>query len=176
MGTIQKANAEAIGSVPRCRTCQSERVVRDAFACFNRESGLWELENVFDDAHCHQCERATKLEWVSSDALQNTRIRELNDRFRTTGQGNGMVLITSGIRDKGDVFVVQAVDAVRTFNAFSKDNDPWGEHDFGAVEIDGEKVFFKIDAYNPDCTAGSENPANEALTHRVLTIMLASEY
>jgi len=55
-------------------------------------------------------------------------------------------------------------------------NDPWGEHDFGAVEIDGEKAFWKIDCYDRTLTAGSENPANEALTHRVLTIMLASEY
>jgi hypothetical protein len=55
-------------------------------------------------------------------------------------------------------------------------NDPWGEHDFGAVEIDGEKVFFKIDYYTPDLSAGSENPANEGCTHRVMTIMLASEY
>ncbi|WP_298921481.1 DUF3768 domain-containing protein [uncultured Roseobacter sp.] len=176
MGTNQKANAEAIGSVPRCRSCRSERVVRDAYACFNRESGLWELENVFDHAHCHKCENGTELEWVSADALQNTRIRELNDRFRTIGTGNGTMLITSGLQGKGSAFVVQAVDAVRTFTAFSRDNDPWGEHDFGEVEIDGEKVFFKIDAYNLDCTAGSENPANEALTHRVLTIMLASEY
>ncbi len=49
-------------------------------------------------------------------------------------------------------------------------------HDFGAVEIDGEKLFWKIDYYNRDMTAGSEDPANEKETRRVLTIMLAIEY
>jgi hypothetical protein len=74
------------------------------------------------------------------------------------------------------VFIRKAVDAVRAFDAFTDDNDPWGEHDFGAVEIDGEKVFWKIDAYDPSLTTVSENPANEAKTYRVLTIMLAREY
>ena len=150
--------------------------MKDAWACFNRESGLWELENVLDDAHCHQCEEETKLEWVSAHAVKNARIRELNDLFRTAGEGNGTVLITSGIQNLGGEAVVKAVEAVRSFSDFSDDNDPWGEHDYGAVEIDGEKVCFKIGCYDPTCSQGSENPANEALTHRVLTIMLASEY
>ena len=68
------------------------------------------------------------------------------------------------------------VEAVRSFDAFSEDNDPWGEHDFGAIEIGGQKIFWKLDCYDPTLTYQSENAANEALTHRVLTIMLASEY
>ena len=176
MGTNQDSTPETIGTVPRCRSCGSERVVKDAWACFNPESGLWELENVFDQEFCHQCEEDTKLEWVSADAIKSRRIRELNDRFRTEGLGNGTVLVTSGVQAEGGEFVVAAVDAVRTFNDFNHDNDPWGQRDFGAVEIGGQKVFFKIDCYDPSCTQGSENPANEALTHRVLTIMLASEY
>jgi hypothetical protein len=53
---------------------------------------------------------------------------------------------------------------------------PGGEHDFGAVEVAGERLFWKIDSYDPMLRQGSENPGNEAVTHRVLTIMLASEY
>ena len=140
------------------------------------ESGLWELENVFDAEFCHQCEAKTIFVWKRENTLSSQKIRELNDQFRTSGQGNGSVMITSGLQDKGGAFVVAAVAAVRRFDTFSQENDPWGEHDFGAVEIDGEKVFWKIDCYDPTLTTGSENPANEALTHRVLTIMLASEY
>ena len=66
--------------------------------------------------------------------------------------------------------------AVRTFSTFSEDNDPWQEHDFGAVEIDGEKVFWKIDYYDLSMMYASPNPANESATVRILTIMLASEY
>ena len=85
-------------------------------------------------------------------------------------------MITSGIQERGGEFAVAAVIAVREFDAFSRDNDPWNEHDFGAIDIQGEKVFFKLDYYDPSLQNGSENPANEGCTHRVLTIMLASEY
>ncbi len=176
MGIKEATTPETINSVPICRTCGSERVAKDAWACFNRESGLWELENVFDSEHCHQCEGETKLDWVESDALDNQRVRELNDRFRTEGLGNGSILITPGIQELGGDATVAVIDQVRKFADFSDDNDPWKQHDFGALEHSGQKVFWKIDCYDPSCIYGSENPANEALTHRVLTIMLASEY
>ncbi|MEJ8560025.1 DUF3768 domain-containing protein [Yoonia sp. GPGPB17] len=176
METKDKVTPEALHTVPVCRACGSEHVVCDAWACFNRESGLWELENVYDDAHCHTCEEATKLDWIPADALQNRRVQALNDRFRKTGLGNGSIMVTQGVQEQGAEFVVAAVCAVRLFNEFSEDNDPWGEHDFGAIELQGQKVFWKIDYYDRSLTQGSENPANDALTHRVLTIMLASEY
>ena len=30
-----------------------------------------------------------------------------------------------------------------------EDNDPHGEHDFGDLDLDGEKLFGKIDCYDP---------------------------
>ncbi|MCU7838884.1 MAG: DUF3768 domain-containing protein [Candidatus Thiodiazotropha sp. (ex Troendleina suluensis)] len=106
----------------------------------------------------------------------NAAIRSLNDRFRMKGIGNGSVMITIGIQNQGEVFVSQAAAAIRSHTTFTKDSDPWNEHDFGVVEVASEKVFWKIDYYDTSLTAGSEDPANEAITHRVLTIMLASEY
>lgn len=171
-----QCDVEQIGTVPCCRTCGSERVVKDARACFNPASGLWELETVFDREHCHQCEGETQLVWSKADHPPHKRIRELNDRFRTDGQGKGSVMITQGVQVEGDDFLMDVVEAVKAFSDFNDDNDPWGEHDFGAVEVAEQKIFFKFDYYTPDLTAGSENPANEGVTHRVLTIMLASEY
>ncbi|MEL6467544.1 MAG: DUF3768 domain-containing protein [Pseudomonadota bacterium] len=176
MGILQEDVAGDIGSVPRCQTCGSERVVKDAWACWNPDRGMWELEHVFDHEHCHQCEGETKLLWSRPEGPNHQRIRELNDRFRVEGLGHGSILLTQGIQAKGGEFAVSAFNAVRAFNDFSEDNDPWGEHDFGAVDLDGEKVFFKIDYYDLSLQQGSENPANEGCTHRVLTIMLASEY
>lgn len=176
MGILQEDVAGDIGSVPHCKTCGSERVVKDAWACWNPDSGLWELEHVFDHEHCHQCEGATKLAWSRPDGHDHGRIRELNDQFRTQGLGRGSIMLTSGIQKKGGEFAVSAVKAVREFDEFSDDNDPWGEHDFGALELGNEKVFFKLDYYDPSLQKGSDNPANEGSTHRDLTIMLASEY
>lgn len=177
MGHMQDDVVGGIGTVPVCKSCGSEWVALDAWACWNPDSGLWELENVFDDAHCHACKGETTLIWKRLDAAEPRQaIRELNDRFRREGLGSGSVMVTSGVQAHGTDFVLKAVKAVRSFDQFSDENDPWGEHDFGAVEVDGERVFWKIDCYDPTLTAGSENAANEALTHRVLTIMLASEY
>jgi hypothetical protein len=67
---------------------------------------------------------------------------------------------------------------VANFNRFTEDNDPHGEHDFGAFDMQGvsEKIFWKIDYYaDESCTTGSEDPADTARTFRLLTIMLASE-
>jgi len=59
---------------------------------------------------------------------------------------------------------------------FSSDNNPYGEHDFGSFEIDGHKLFWKIDYYALDMMHGSEDAANPDITTRVLTIMLTEEY
>jgi hypothetical protein len=137
---------------------------------------LWELEHVFDDAHCHQCGEATTLTWSKHSPPPQQRIRELNDLWRRNGVGRGSFMLTSGIQAHGESFVSAAVQAVCEFNDFSDDNDPWGEHDFGAIDVEGQKVFWKISYYDLTLQYGSENPANEGCTHRVLTVMLASEY
>ena len=53
------------------------------------------------------------------------------------------------------------------------ENDPYEEHDFGALEVDGHTIFFKIDLYEePDVKDSNGEP----VVNRVLTIMLADEY
>jgi len=108
-------------------------------------------------------------------------IRDLNDRFRKGDNSiPGQVLMTAGVQSLIDIDpkmrLAQVIGAVRSFNEFSKDNDPHHEHDFGALEILGKKLFWKIDYYAPDMLHGSEDPSDITKTVRVLTIMLASEY
>ena len=67
-------------------------------------------------------------------------------------------------------------EKVETFDAFTPDNDPYREHDFGGFEHNGEKVLWKIDYYDRTMTKGSEEPSDPRQTARVLTIMLACEY
>ena len=103
------------------------------------------------------------------------RIRALNDQLRTTGNG-GRLVVTAGIAALPGHTVTAIFLAVQTFTAFTPDNDPYGEHDFALIEIAGERVMFKIDYYDGALTGLSPDPADAAVTARVLTIMLAYEY
>lgn len=113
-------------------------------------------------------------------------IRSQNDRFRK-GLPDGLdvpgrVVITSGVQSLTNTDAEPAkllpllCEAIRTFDDFSSDNDPYLEHDFGAFDFEGERIFWKLDYYAPNLMHGSEDPADLKQTVRVLTIMLASEY
>jgi len=65
---------------------------------------------------------------------------------------------------------------VKTFADFNDDDNPYGERDYGYIDVYGDKVYWKIDYYDENYEYGSENPADPACTRRVLIIMLASEY
>ena len=106
---------------------------------------------------------------------KTARIRELNDLLRQTWL-TGKVYMTEGVRALPDELQSRIAEKVQTFTAFTPDNDPHGEHDFGAFTVDGTKVFWKIDYYDQSMEMGSPDPASVALTKRVLTIMLAEEY
>ena len=70
----------------------------------------------------------------------------------------------------------QVIIAIRTYDAFSPDNDPYGEHDFGEVEVRGSAVMFKIDYYDLAGKYHSPDAADPAVTMRVMTLMLSDEY
>jgi len=74
------------------------------------------------------------------------------------------------------IFSHQPLALVRRFDAFTPDNDPHGEHDFGSFTHQRHKLFWKIDTYDATCEFGAEDPADPTRTTRVLTIMLAEEY
>jgi hypothetical protein len=103
------------------------------------------------------------------------RIRELNDKLRqhlTTG----IAVITPGVAALGREAVDRIVKTIAVFDDFCYANDPHEEHDFGAFEVDGHKLFFKIDYYDTSLTCHSPDPTDPAVTKRVITIMLADEY
>lgn len=103
------------------------------------------------------------------DCMKVLDVSSANDTFRRAGFG---VTMTLGVQDLPDVDGLLA--AVRDFNLFNGDNDPYGEHDFGSVTWHGSKVFWKIDYYDQALQAWADPVSKEC--KRVLTVMLAEEY
>lgn len=101
------------------------------------------------------------------------RIAELNDAARTSFTG-ARIVITKGIAAMDDLDGLYA--KVRAFDDFTERNDPYGEHDFGSVNHEGQTVFWKFDYYDADLLMHSPDPSDPSVTCRVLTIMLAEEY
>ena len=99
----------------------------------------------------------------------------LNDQARIT-LTNCKLIITRGIDLLGEKAVDSILDLVMRFDDFSNRNDPFGEHDFEAIEYEGNTVFWKIDYYDLDLMHHSPDPSDPHVTRRVLTIMLGEEY
>ena len=106
---------------------------------------------------------------------KTARIRALNDELRQNFAG-GIAVMTPGIAALGAEAVARIVRTIGVFDDFCHANDPHEEHDFGAFEVDGQRVFFKIDYFDESLTYHSPDPADPSVTKRVITIMLAEEY
>ena len=106
---------------------------------------------------------------------RTARIRALNDELRQNLAG-GVAVMTPGVAALGQEAVDRIVKTIAVFDDFCHANDPHEEHDFGAFDADGQRVFFKIDYFDESLTYHSPDPADPSVTKRVITIMLAEEY
>lgn len=102
-------------------------------------------------------------------------IRNLNDELRTTFEG-GKVVLSHGVTSMPGDYRDEVLLAVRLFWQFEPENDPYEEHDFGAVTCRGTRFMFKIDYYDLDLRYAAEDPSDPAFTIRVMTILRADEY
>jgi|SRR6266566_4518153 len=96
-------------------------------------------------------------------------IAQLNDAFR---QGRRDWFTTRGVLTLPDIDGL--LQAVQDFNTFTPDNDPYGEHDSGAINWYQEKTFWKIDYYDQELQYWHDPLDPDC--RRVLTVILASEY
>ena len=107
-----------------------------------------------------------------------------NDAFRRSILGTtpvadapqGQFVMTRGVAALGPDAQLALTRSVASFDAFNADSDPQGWHEMGVIDLDGTKVWFKIDLYDVDYTYGSPEPSDPDQTRRVLTLLLPSEY
>ena len=114
---------------------------------------------------------------AQSDTLSKNvaRIRELNDLLRATFTG-GKVVMTAAVAALDNATRANVLNTARTFNSFTRHNDPYGEHECFFFQVDGERYFVKIDYYDRSMEYGSDDPADPNVTTRVLTIGDAASY
>ena len=110
-----------------------------------------------------------------ADGVRRALVRRLNDHLRRFWLG-GRVMVTTGISALGPQFLEAALVAVAAFDGFDAGDNPYGEHDFGALTVLGERLLWKVDYYNAGMSGGSPDPADPSVTTRVLTVMLAHEW
>ena len=103
------------------------------------------------------------------------RIRTLNDAFRTSLTGGSVEIIIAPQR-REDLALDLFPERRNRSRDHDADNDPYGEHDFGRITVQGHEILFKIDYYDRDLVRHSPDPSDPAVTHRVLTVMLAEDY
>ena len=102
-------------------------------------------------------------------------VRALNDGFRRSFVG-GLALVSAGVEDLPAERKRAILAQVRAFAAFDEDDDPNGERDLGVVEDAGVRCLWKIDRYDREMESLSPDPADPALTTRVLSVTLVDEY
>jgi len=105
----------------------------------------------------------------------SAKIAALNDRARQRLDHCRWIL-TQGVLSCDPLTVAELLIAVEDFDAFTAHNDPYAEHDFGVITIEGTTFFGKFDYYDLDLQMHSPDPTDTNVTTRVLTIMLAEEY
>jgi hypothetical protein len=111
----------------------------------------------------------------SIEREQTDRIRTLNDDLRRNLL-NAHAVMTNGAAALGPEAVARIMKTIEVYDDFCHANDPHQEHDFGSFDADGHPIFFKIDYYDSIFSRHSPDPADPAITERVITIMLAEEY
>jgi hypothetical protein len=112
---------------------------------------------------------------TETKSTQTERIRTLNDALRKNFS-QGHAVMTTGIAALGSEAVANIIKTIEVYDDFCHANDPHEEHDFGSFEADGHTIFFKIDYFEKELAYHSPDPSDQAITKRMITIMLAEEY
>lgn len=110
-----------------------------------------------------------------NQAEATRRVRALTDTLPWSLAG-GRIVITAGVQALDEADRAELLRRVQAYDQFDPGDDPCGEHDFGRVSVGGAGYYWKIEYYDADLAYGSPDPADAAITRRVMTIMRENEY
>tara|TARA_R110000796_G_scaffold104850_1_gene214761 strand:- start:694 stop:1065 length:372 start_codon:yes stop_codon:yes gene_type:complete len=123
---------------------------------------------------------------MNSDNIEYTRkVADLNDQLRKDMFTGNMlkkhnlknkIVLTPGIAGLNLIDKEKVFASVKYYGNFNKNNNPWGEKDFGNFNFKKETFNWKIDYYDNDMKYHSPDKTDPDKTIRVLTIMKAEEY
>ena len=116
-----------------------------------------------------QKESESMEDYTKQDSSKAETIARKNDYIRKNLRG-AVIMVTPSVQSLSEQDGEALFRKIRDFNEFDKGNDPYGEHDFGAVNHGGVKYFFKFD-YLDDSFKYFKEDGN-----RILTIMRSDEY
>lgn len=120
----------------------------------------------------------------TNSGVQAALIAEQNDIFRKAVCGHEIaeripprrLVLTQAVDAQGPAFTMVALKRIALFSEFNVDYDPHGWHEFGEVEVNGRRIWFKVDLYDIAYNMGSETPHDVEKTRRVLTVLFPEYY
>ncbi|MCJ8273039.1 MAG: DUF3768 domain-containing protein [Psychrosphaera sp.] len=99
----------------------------------------------------------------------------LNDELRVYGVG-GNIVLTEAIANLAQQDRLAVIQAVREFDVFGNEFDPYKDRTFGLLTVNGQQIFWKIDYDFTEFLKGETSALDVSQIARVLTVMLADEY
>ena len=114
-----------------------------------------------------------KAKPIANSTNKSVKIRALNDKFRKTMKGTDVYLSLEVASSVGDAALKHLLTSIRTYSNFIQKYDPNGDHSAGTVEVGRHRVEWSIDYWDKAEENDSPDPANEALTTRIMTITRA---
>lgn len=113
---------------------------------------------------------------MTAQAKRRATIARLNDYIRSTGE-DGWTYLSRGAGKLPTAIREDVIRAIRLFNDFTPDNDPHGEHDGATLTVGEYRIAWKIDYYTRGQRQGGKvDPADQAATLRVMTVMFVEAY
>jgi len=122
---------------------------------------------------------------MNKQTLEYSRkVADLNDQLRKDMFTGNMlkkenlknkIVLTPGIAGLNLIDKEKIFFSVKYYGNFTKNNNPWGEKDFGSFNFKKETFNWKIDYYDNDMKYHSPDKSDPDKTVRVLTIMKAEE-